>query len=140
MKNLYSLVTKIKKTEQEWRQLLTPEQYKICRQKGTEPAFTGKYYDHKGKGLYRCVCCNAPLFNSEQKFDSSSGWPSFTAPCNDENVASEVDVSFGMRRMEVHCNKCGSHLGHVFEDGPAPTNLRYCINSTSLEFDSKEEN
>ena len=133
-------MTKIKKTEQEWRQLLTPEQYKICRQKGTEPAFTGKYYDHKGKGLYRCVCCNAPLFNSEQKFDSSSGWPSFTAPCNDENVASEVDVSFGMRRMEVHCNKCGSHLGHVFEDGPAPTNLRYCINSTSLEFDSKEEN
>ena len=140
MKNLYSLVTKIKKTEQEWRQLLTPEQYKICRQKGTEPAFTGKYYDHKGKGLYRCVCCNAPLFNSEQKFDSSTGWPSFTAPCNDENVASEVDMSFGMRRMEVHCNKCGSHLGHVFEDGPAPTNLRYCINSTSLEFDSKEEN
>ena len=133
-------MTKIKKTEQEWRKLLTSEQYKICRQKGTEPAFTGKYYDHKGKGLYRCVCCNAPLFNSEQKFDSSSGWPSFTAPCNDENVASEVDVSFGMRRMEVHCNKCGSHLGHVFEDGPAPTNLRYCINSTSLEFDSKEEN
>ena len=140
MKYLYNLVTKIKKTEQEWRKLLTSEQYKICRQKGTEPAFTGKYYDHKGKGLYRCVCCNAPLFNSEQKFDSSSGWPSFTAPCNDENVASEVDVSFGMRRMEVHCNKCGSHLGHVFEDGPAPTNLRYCINSTSLEFDSKEEN
>lgn len=133
-------MTKIKKTEQEWRKLLTSEQYKICRQKGTEPAFTGKYYDHKGKGLYRCVCCNAPLFNSEQKFDSSTGWPSFTAPCNDENVASEVDVSFGMRRMEVHCNKCGSHLGHVFEDGPAPTNLRYCINSTSLEFDSKEEN
>ena len=133
-------MTKIKKTEQEWRQLLTPEQYKICRQKGTEPAFTGKYYDHKGKGLYRCVCCNAPLFNSEQKFDSSTGWPSFTAPCNDENVASEVDMSFGMRRMEVHCNKCGSHLGHVFEDGPAPTNLRFCINSTSLEFDSKEEN
>ena len=133
-------MTKIKKTEQEWRKLLTSEQYKICRQKGTEPAFTGKYYDHKGKGLYRCVCCNAPLFNSEQKFDSSTGWPSFTAPCNDENVASEVDMSFGMRRMEVHCNKCGSHLGHVFEDGPAPTNLRYCINSTSLEFDSKEEN
>ena len=140
MKYLYDLVTKIKKTEQEWRKLLTSEQYKICRQKGTEPAFTGKYYDHKGKGLYRCVCCNAPLFNSEQKFDSSTGWPSFTAPCNDENVASEVDMSFGMRRMEVHCNKCGSHLGHVFEDGPAPTNLRYCINSTSLEFDSKEEN
>ena len=131
-------MTKINKSEYEWRQLLTPNQFRICRQKETEPAFTGKYFDHKDKGLYKCVCCKAPLFSSEQKFDSGTGWPSFTAPHNQENISTEDDLSYGMSRTEVLRNQCGSHLGHVFEDGPPPSNLRYCINSGSLDFDSKE--
>ena len=131
-------MAKINKSDHEWRQLLTPNQFRVCRQKGTEPAFTGKFFDHKDKGLYKCVCCQAPLFSSEQKFDSGTGWPSFTAPHNQENIYTEDDLSYGMRRTEVLCNQCGSHLGHVFEDGPPPSNLRYCINSESLDFDSKE--
>lgn len=130
---------KIKKSEQEWRQQLTPEQFNVCRQKGTEPAFSGKYHNHKGEGLYNCVCCQSPLFDSKHKFDSGTGWPSFWDPHTNENITTEIDLSHGMNRTEVLCSKCGAHLGHVFEDGPAPTNLRYCINSTALEFDSKKD-
>ena len=128
-----------KKTEQEWKQILTPEQYKVCRQKGTEPAFTGEYYDSKTPGVYRCACCGAELFKSEDKFDSGTGWPSFTRPADDDNVAAETDTSYGMRRTEVLCSQCDAHLGHVFEDGPRPTGLRYCINSVSLTLDEKED-
>ena len=130
---------RIKKSEQEWRQQLTPEQFNVCRQKGTEPAFSGKYHNHKGEGLYNCVCCQSPLFDSKHKFDSGTGWPSFWDPHTNENITTEIDLSHGMNRTEVLCSKCGAHLGHVFEDGPAPTNLRYCINSTALEFDSKKD-
>lgn len=124
-------------SKQEWRDKLTDEEFYVCREKGTERAFTGEYYNCKDKGTYRCTCCGEPLFTSETKFDSGTGWPSFWQPLNETVVESDVDTSHGMRREEVHCKKCGSHLGHVFPDGPQPTGLRYCINSVSLKLDKE---
>ncbi len=131
----FTMGHKVEKTDLEWREMLTPEQYRVCRQKGTEPAFTGQYYDSKEPGLYRCVGCGEPLFDAGAKFDSGSGWPSFWQPTAPEAVATDEDVSYGMRRTEVVCNSCGAHLGHVFPDGPRPTGLRYCINSVALAFE-----
>ena len=128
---------KVWKNDEEWKKLLTPEQYKVTRQKGTERAFTGAYHDCKDQGVYKCVCCGAELFSSDTKFDSGTGWPSFHAQMKSENVAEEDDSSFFMRRIEVHCSQCGAHLGHVFPDGPQPTGLRYCINSASLKLEKK---
>jgi peptide-methionine (R)-S-oxide reductase len=127
-----------KKIERDWKKELSPEQYHVLREKGTERAFTGAYVNTKEPGKYLCAACGTELFSSETKYDSGSGWPSFWAPISESNVATEEDRSFGTRRVEVHCAKCGGHLGHIFEDGPNPTGLRYCINSASLRLEKEK--
>lgn len=132
-------VEKIVKTDADWKEQLTPEQYQVARKAGTERAFTGKYAENHDSGIYTCVCCGTPLFDSNTKFESGTGWPSFYQPIAKENVTDHVDLSYGTRRTEVSCSRCDAHLGHVFEDGPRPTGLRYCMNSASLNFSAKNK-
>jgi len=131
------MANELPKTDQDWRQRLTPEQYEVLRRKGTERAFTGAFWNNHEDGVYRCAGCSAALFDSDTKFDSGTGWPSFTEPANLANVELHTDTSYGMVRTEVTCKQCGGHLGHVFDDGPAPTGQRYCINSCALDFEPK---
>jgi methionine-R-sulfoxide reductase len=128
------MTEKISKSIEEWRQLLTPEQYKVTREKETEPPFTGRYYEFKEKGIFQCVCCNNDLFSSETKYVSGSGWPSYWAPISEQSITKVPDTSAGMIRTEVMCKRCGAHLGHVFDDGPPPTGLRFCMNSVAMKF------
>jgi peptide-methionine (R)-S-oxide reductase len=130
---------KILKSEDEWKQVLSEDEFRVCRKKGTERPFSGEYYDLKDKGMYQCRCCGAPLFSSTAKYDSGSGWPSFYRPASDDGIVEKQDNSHGMTRTEILCSRCEAHLGHVFPDGPQPTGLRYCVNSLSLSFEKDND-